>query len=51
MEPIHCALIGYGGIAEIHANATASIDGASIRTIVGRRLEPTQAFSDKHAVE
>jgi 2-hydroxy-4-carboxymuconate semialdehyde hemiacetal dehydrogenase len=51
MEPIQCALIGYGGIAEFHANAIASIDGASIRTIVGRRQEPAQEFAARHSVE
>jgi len=48
MEEIQCALIGYGGIAEFHAEAIAQIDGARVRTIVGRRSEPTEAFAAKH---
>jgi 2-hydroxy-4-carboxymuconate semialdehyde hemiacetal dehydrogenase len=48
MEDIQCALIGYGGIAEFHAEAIEQLDGAVIKTIVGRREEPTRAFAEKH---
>ena len=51
MEPIECALIGYGGIAEFHAEALKQIEGAHIRTIVGRREEPAKAFAKRHGVE
>ena len=48
MEDIRCALIGYGGIAEFHAEAVKQIEGAVIKTIVGRREAPTKSFADKH---
>ena len=51
MEPIECALIGYGGIAEFQAEALKQIEGAHIRTIVGRREEPAEAFARNHGVE
>jgi 2-hydroxy-4-carboxymuconate semialdehyde hemiacetal dehydrogenase len=51
MEDIQCALIGYGGIAEFHAEAVKQIEGAALKTIVGRRGEPSRAFADKHNVE
>ncbi|HAA78604.1 TPA: hypothetical protein DCE37_26190 [Candidatus Latescibacteria bacterium] len=51
MEDIQCALIGYGGIAEFHAEAVSNLEGARIRTILGRRDEPTRAFADKHGAD
>ena len=51
MEDIQCALIGYGGIAEFHAEAQEKIEGVHIKTIVGRRPEHAEAFAAKHGAE
>jgi 2-hydroxy-4-carboxymuconate semialdehyde hemiacetal dehydrogenase len=51
MEDISCALIGYGGIAEFHADAIRQIAGARIKTVVGRREEPAKTFATKHSAE
>ena len=38
-------LVGYGSIAGFHREALAAISGVSIQSVVGRLLEPTQAFA------
>lgn len=48
MEDIQCALIGYGGIAEFHADALSQLDGVRLKTVVGRRQEPADTFARKH---
>ncbi len=51
MEDIQCAIVGYGGIAAFHADAIEQVEGARIKTVVGRRLEPTEAFARKRRAE
>ena len=48
MDTLNIALVGYGGIAEFHANALAQIDGICFKTLVGRRPEPSESFAGKH---
>ena len=47
MESISVCLVGYGGIADHHAEALAQIDGVDFHTLMGRREEPTKAFAEK----
>jgi 2-hydroxy-4-carboxymuconate semialdehyde hemiacetal dehydrogenase len=47
-ERLSCAVVGYGGIAEFHAEALKQIEGVELRTLMGRRAEPAKAFSDRH---
>ncbi len=51
MEDIQCAIVGYGGIAAFHADAIEQVEGARIKTVVGRRQEPTEAFARKRRAE
>ena len=51
MQPITCCLVGYGGIAEFHAEALKQIEGVRLHTVMGRRAEPAEAFSRKHGFE
>ncbi len=37
---------GHGGIAEFHRDALQGIDGVDIGAVVGRRIEPTEAFAE-----
>lgn len=48
MENISCCIVGYGGIAEFHAEALKQIPGVTLHTAMGRRKEPTDAFGAKH---
>ena len=45
MATINCCIVGYGGIAEFHAEALAQIADTRIHSIVGRREEPSGAFA------
>jgi len=47
-EPLSCAVVGYGGIAEFHAEALKQIEGVELRTLMGRRAEPAKDFADRH---
>ena len=49
MATINCCIVGYGGIAEFHAEALAQIADTRIHSIVGRREEPSEAFAKKHS--
>ena len=51
MKPVTCCLVGYGGIAEVHADALKRIDGVRLRTLMGRRAEPAEAFAQKMGFE
>ena len=44
---LNCCLVGYGGIARVHANALKEIEDVRLHTVVGRRPEPTEAFREK----
>ena len=44
------ALAGAGAFGEKHLDALKRIDGVEIVSVVGRRLEPTQAVADKYGV-
>ncbi|GHH23699.1 hypothetical protein GCM10008023_34970 [Sphingomonas glacialis] len=45
------ALAGAGAFGEKHLDALAKIDGVEVVSIVGRRLEPTQAVAAKYGVQ
>jgi len=51
METLSYCLVGYGGIAEFHAEACAQIDGVHPRTVMGRRAEATREFAERHGFE
>ncbi len=44
------ALAGAGAFGEKHLDALRLIDGVSVTSLVGRRLEPTQAIADKYGI-
>ncbi|MGJ8537141.1 MAG: Gfo/Idh/MocA family oxidoreductase [Parasphingopyxis sp.] len=44
------ALAGGGAFGEKHLDGLAKIDGVDVVSLVGRRLEPTQAMADKYGV-
>ncbi|MDX3901573.1 MAG: Gfo/Idh/MocA family oxidoreductase [Sphingobium sp.] len=44
------ALAGAGAFGEKHLDALAQIDGVEVISVVGRRLDPTQAVADKYGV-
>ena len=44
---MNLCIVGYGSIAEVHRRSFARIPGVRIAAVVGRLLEPTQAFADK----
>ncbi len=48
MRPLALCLVGYGGIAEFHADACKQIDGIELRTLMGRRREPAEEFAGRH---
>ena len=48
MERVSCAIVGYGGIAEFHAEALKQIEGVELHTLMGRRAEPAKDFADRH---
>ena len=51
MDPISCCIVGYGGIAAFHAEALKQIESIRCHSIVGRRLEPAEAFRDQMGFE
>ena len=44
---MNLCIVGYGSIAEVHRRSFARIPGVQITAVVGRLLEPTQAFAQK----
>ena len=44
-------MVGYGGIAEFHREALQVIEGVNIGAVVGRRIEPTEAFAKSCGAE
>ena len=48
MDTLNCCLVGYGGIAEFHADACRQIEGVRLHTLMGRRLEPARDFAQRH---
>ncbi|MDF7777651.1 Gfo/Idh/MocA family oxidoreductase [Sphingomonas sp. AOB5] len=44
------ALAGAGAFGEKHLDALKLIDGVEVISVVGRRLEPTQAVADKYGI-
>ncbi len=44
------ALAGGGAFGEKHLDGLKKIDGAEVVSLIGRRLEPTQALADKYGV-
>ena len=51
MDTLSCCLVGYGGIAEFHAEACKQIDGVRLLSVMGRRAEPTREFAHRHGFE
>ncbi|MCR5872462.1 MULTISPECIES: Gfo/Idh/MocA family oxidoreductase [unclassified Sphingomonas] len=44
------ALAGAGAFGEKHLDGLKNIDGVEVISVVGRRLEPTQAVADKYGI-
>ena len=44
---MNLCMVGYGSIADVHRRSFARIPGVEIGAVVGRLLEPTQAFAAK----
>ena len=44
------ALAGAGAFGEKHLDGLRNIDGVEVTSIIGRRLEPTQAVADKYGI-
>ncbi|MEP7007849.1 MAG: Gfo/Idh/MocA family oxidoreductase, partial [Sphingomonas bacterium] len=44
------ALAGAGAFGEKHLDGLKLIDGVEVISVVGRRLEPTQAVADKYGI-
>ncbi len=44
------ALAGAGAFGEKHLDGLKNIDGVEVVSLVGRRLEPTQAIADKYGI-
>ncbi|RED17336.1 Gfo/Idh/MocA family oxidoreductase [Parasphingopyxis lamellibrachiae] len=44
------ALVGGGAFGEKHLDGLAKIDGVEVVSLVGRRLEPTQAMAEKYGI-
>lgn len=44
------ALAGAGAFGEKHLDGLRNIDGVEVISVVGRRLEPTQAVADKYGI-
>jgi 2-hydroxy-4-carboxymuconate semialdehyde hemiacetal dehydrogenase len=44
------ALAGAGAFGEKHLDGLKLIDGVTVTSLVGRRLEPTQAIADKYGI-
>lgn len=50
MKPLRIALAGAGAFGEKHLDALKLIDGVSVTSLVGRRLEPTQAIAATYGI-
>ena len=44
------ALAGAGAFGEKHLDGLKLIDGVSVTSLIGRRLEPTQAIAEKYGI-
>ncbi len=51
MNTLSCCIVGYGGIAEFHAQACEKIDGVRLKTLMGRRIVPAREFAERHGFE
>ena len=51
MDTLSCCLVGYGGIAEFHAEALKQIEGVRLHTLMGRRAEKTEEFAARHGFD
>ncbi len=49
-KPLRIALAGAGAFGEKHLDALKLIDGVIVTSLVGRRLEPTQAIAAKYGI-
>jgi 2-hydroxy-4-carboxymuconate semialdehyde hemiacetal dehydrogenase len=47
---VRIALAGAGAFGEKHLDGLKLIDGVTVTSLVGRRLEPTQAIADKYGI-
>jgi 2-hydroxy-4-carboxymuconate semialdehyde hemiacetal dehydrogenase len=47
---IRIALAGAGAFGEKHLDGLKNINGVEVTSLVGRRLEPTQAIADKYGI-
>lgn len=50
MDTLSVCLVGYGGIAEFHAEACQQIDGIEVRSLMGRRRGPAEEFASRHGI-
>jgi 2-hydroxy-4-carboxymuconate semialdehyde hemiacetal dehydrogenase len=50
VKPLRIALAGAGAFGEKHLDALKLIDGVSVTSLVGRRLEPTQDIAAKYGI-
>ena len=50
VKPLRIALAGAGAFGEKHLDALKLIDGVSVTSLVGRRLEPTQAIAATYGI-
>ncbi len=48
--PLRIALAGAGAFGEKHLDALKLIDGVTVTSLVGRRLEPTEAIAAKYGI-
>ena len=48
--PMRIALAGAGAFGEKHLDGLKLIDGVTVTSLVGRRLEPTRAIADKYGI-
>jgi 2-hydroxy-4-carboxymuconate semialdehyde hemiacetal dehydrogenase len=49
-KPLRIALAGAGAFGEKHLDALKLIDGVAVTSLVGRRLEPTQAIAARYGI-
>ncbi|MGV0816903.1 Gfo/Idh/MocA family protein [Martelella sp. AMO21009] len=50
-KPVRVLIVGTGGMARVHAEAFAEMDGVSVVAGVDPRAEVLAAFCDKHGIE
>lgn len=50
-KPVRVLIVGTGGMARVHAEAFAEMDGVSVMAGVDPRAEVLAAFCDKHGIE